>query len=350
MYCIGINTSVTIDRTSALKLVDSEQYKTLLAKEAELDKVKLCSKRIEEDNNLTRFFTGLPTWSCFLALLNFLSPKAIHLWEWRGTLTRDGGTHQRRGPKPWQHISISDQLFAVLVHLRQGLSGRFVSTLVGMPTTTYSKMFKTWIRFLALELRQLFPWPSRARIDHYMPLSFKNRYPNTRVIIDCFEMTSQRPSSLMNQSVTYSNYKSRNTFKVLVGVTPHGAVSFLSNCWGGRVSDKELTIQSGLLDLLLPGDMVMADRGFEIEDELAAKSCTLNVPPKRTKEGLLTSAGVEKTRRIAELRIHVERCIGRARNYDILNKTIPLAMATVQDDIVAVCFYLTNFDKPLVAN
>ena len=66
--------------------------------------------------------------------------------------------------------------------------------------------------------------------------------------------------------------------------------------------------------------------------------CPLNVPPKRNKDGAWTAAQVEKTR-VAELWIHVERCIGRAKNYAILNNTIPLSVAAVHNDIVTVCCF-----------
>ena len=64
------------------------------------------------------------------------------------------------------------------------------------------------------------------------------------------------------------------------------------------MSDNETSVQSGLLQLLVQGDMLVADRGFDIDDELCAIGCTLNVPPKRNKDGALTAAQVEKTRHV----------------------------------------------------
>jgi len=75
-------------------------------------------------------------------------------------------------------------------------------------------------------------------------------------------------SDLLAQAKPFSNYKHHNTVKVLIGITPQATILFISKAWGGRTSDKFLTDNYGILDKLLPGDLVLADRGFTIQESL----------------------------------------------------------------------------------
>ena len=62
----------------------------------------------------------------------------------------------------------------------------------------------------------------------------------------------------------------------------------------------------------------MADRGFDIDDMLPPK-LSLNIPPFKGQRDQLTAEEAEETARIAAVRIHVERAIGRVKNYHILD-------------------------------
>ena len=308
---------------------------------------------IVDKDSATQFYTGLPVYGLFVALLRYLTPKAERLTEWRGEreTAADNSTHSR-GRRPWVHIPVAEQLFAVLVRLRLCLNGQDIAQRMGIAVVTFSRLFTTWVLFLAKELPLLFPWPNSKRIRSWMPECFTKKYPTTRIIIDCMEAQVQRPHSLLSQSQTFSQYKGRNTFKLLVGISPAGVVTFLSNLWGGRVSDRQITEQSELVSgrLLERGDSVMADRGFDIQDLLAPMGVKLNIPATLNGQQQLSKKDVERTRRIAEVRIHVERAIGRARRYSILNSQIPANMASIADEIMTICFLLTNFDRPLVGD
>ena len=152
------------------------------------------------------------------------------------------------------------------------------------------------------------------------------------------------------QSCTWSNYKHENTAKVLIGCTPNGVISFVSSLYVGGISDVELTKVSGFLDTLTgkSGISVMADRGFSIRDKLEEKGVRLNTPPFMENRSQFPAGEVQYGREIASLRIHVERAIGRIKNYRIIGSTFPITMIRIADMIVSVCAWLTNFEPVLV--
>ena len=105
---------------------------------------------------------------------------------------------------------------------------------------------------------------------------------------------------------------------------------------------------TGILDLLEPGDSIMADRGFEIQDLLVLKKASLNIPPFMRCKDQLDPDEDDETRQIASVRIHVERAIESIKSFNILRQIIPNSMAEDINKIWKVCAILTNFKGPLV--
>lgn len=59
-----------------------------------------------------------------------------------------------------------------------------------------------------------------------------------------------------------SQYKGHCTIKFLIDITPCGSIAFVSDGYPGSITDDEIVLSSGLLNLLERGDAIMADRGF----------------------------------------------------------------------------------------
>ena len=198
-----------------------------------------------------------------------------------------------------------------------------------------------------VKLKEIPLWPPRKLLLSNMPKQFKEYYPTTRVILDATEIYVEQPDLPELQQMTFSNYKNDNTFKGIVGISPDGVVIFVSPLFPGCISDKDLTRRCGILDILEPGDSVMADRGFDIEEDLILRGVGLNIPPFMRGKKQLSENEVVTTRRIASLRIHVERAMGRIKNYHIFDRALPATMTTIADRIFFVCCMLTNFQSPL---
>ena len=95
---------------------------------------------------------------------------------------------------------------------------------------------------------------------------FNEQYPSTRVSVDATEMFIHHPELRELQKTMFSSYKNHNTYKALIGISPSGAITFVSKLFSGSLSDKELTRQSGILKFLEPGHSVMADKGLNIAE------------------------------------------------------------------------------------
>ena len=114
-------------------------------------------------------------------------------------------------------------------------------------------------------------WPSRAKVDQHMPTDFKDKYSSTSIIIDCTEIRLN--------SELLSSYTNHTTLTGLVGISPGGAITFISQLYTGHISDREIVTRSGFLNLPFDrGDTVMADKGFTVED-LLPLGVSLNIPP-----------------------------------------------------------------------
>ena len=84
------------------------------------------------------------------------------------------------------------------------------------------------------------------------------------------------------------------------------------------MSDKYLTEHCGILNNILPGDIVLADRVFDISDSIGMQQAKLHLPAFTKGKDHLSALEIERTRSIANVRIHAERVIGCVRqNYCI---------------------------------
>ncbi|CAN7980211.1 unnamed protein product, partial [Ixodes pacificus] len=274
-----------------------------------------------------QFYTGLPSLILFSLIVQ---------------LVHDGTKYLPRA------VSLGDAVLMVLAKLRLALLNRDLAFRFNVSEATVAQIMVNFIPVLAKTFSKFIVWPTRPNIARTMPTIVRRYYPRCRIIVDCSECRIQRPLNFTARSQTYSHYKSTNTIKFLIGVTPCGAVSFISKAWAGRVSDKKLTQKSGLLDKLEPGDTVLADRGFLIQEDIGRVGARLVVPAYTRGKRQLSAQEVETARQMSKIRIHVERAIGRIKVFRILQDRLPITLLRHATNILLICSGITNLKRKLM--
>ena len=324
-----------------------------------LQKQMFTVDRFRGDDSSIKFYTGFPNWDTFDAVFKYLNPgnegQNISYWVSKLNLNVSAAVYEgeseelirKRGRS--RSLRPIDEFFAVMCRLRQGFAEEHLAHLFQVSLSTISRIFITWINFMYLKLGQLNIWPTRGEVNETMPEDFKHKYSSTRVIIDCTEVRCQMPSSLHLNGELFSNYKHHTTLKGLIGISPGGAITFISQLYTGSISDREIVVRSGLLDLpFQEKDSIMADKGFTIQD-LLPLGVSLNIPPFLGSSAQMPATDVMRTQEIASLRIHVERAINKMKNFHIWDGVVPLHQFGVVNQMWAVCAILCNAQSNIIS-
>ncbi len=244
--------------------------------------------------------------------------------------------------------SRKDKLAMFLIKLKLNISFGALSALFSMSEGRASQIFQETLQAMVRIAGNGVIWLSRNQIQARMPASFRGLYPSCRVIIDCSEIAIERPKKLEQRVLTWSNYKGRHTVKFLVGCAPSGEITFFSRTRGGRSTDAEITIDSGILNYIEVGDLVLADKGFpQIQSDLNNAGGILVMPPFKTGQHQFSSEESNRGYQCASVRVHVERCIARMKTFEVL-KFLNQSQIKDIDDILYVISFLVNFNKDLI--
>ena len=323
-----------------------------------LTKKQFVLENLKAKKNTAAFYTGFNNWDAFEAVYNYLDPgeRGGNIAYWRSgngevpvdydqDQSEDSFTKKGRA----RSLRPMDEFFLVMCRLRQGFHEDHLAHLFNVSTPTVSRIVITWINFMYFKFGHINIWPSREVIDRTMPEAFKNKYGSTRVIIDCTEVRCQMPSSLQLNGALFSSYKHHTTLKGLVGISPGGAITFISQLYTGSISDREIVRRSGLLDLPFKDkDSIMADKGFTISD-LLPLGVSLNLPPFLGGSNQMPAEDVVQTQEIASLRIHIERAINKIKNFHIWDRVVPLHQIGVVNQMWAVCAFLCNAQPNIIS-
>lgn len=249
-------------------------------------------------------------------------------------------------PKYFKTLNRENRLLLLLMKMNLGLTFAALSCLFKVSKTTASNIFFCTLDNLLFYTKTWIFWPSRGAVKENLPKAFRN-YPNCRAIIDCSELRCDTPPNVEQRILMYSSYKSTFTVKFLIAISPCGTITFISKCYGGRATDGFIVNDSGFINLIEPGDEIIADKGFpQIRTQLLKRQCSLIMPPFGF-DPQFTREEVMEGYSIASVRIHVERAIQRIKIFKILEH-INIDLLPYIDKILFLTCILANNKEPLI--
>ncbi|KAF6209625.1 hypothetical protein GE061_015373 [Apolygus lucorum] len=211
------------------KLCDAEKAKTQAQKAQTVHQLPLVvfEQQLATNEDMCKFYTGFDI-NQLKAVTLFSAVDKIHYW---GSTFMNESENTESSSKPQgrsRNYTQAQELLLFFLRLRGGFLLEDIAYRFNLSSSFVSRMVVTWtqILFQKFDSVRSHMFVPRHIINAHLPARFK-KFKNIRVIIDCAEIRCEKSSSFEQQGNCYSEYKAHTTFKLLIGCTPNGGVSFL---------------------------------------------------------------------------------------------------------------------------
>lgn len=227
------------------------------------------------------------------------------------------------------------------MHLSSGPPLADLSQWFGIDSAAVSGVISSWTHFLYRLLGSQRLWLSPEAVRAHLPPEF-SAFSDTQAVLHCVQIFCQAQVPPRLQSSALAPGTSPASFKALVGLAPHGAVTFVSGLFARSVSDLDVFRRSGITELLRADAAVMVDRGLVLE---GVAPCRVHRPaffhqrpetsPERGRAGPA----------VAHLKVHVRACLASVKENQLFNRCAPLSVCGSVEELFSVACCLVNYQK-----
>jgi hypothetical protein len=255
-----------------------------------------------------------------------------------------------------RHLATVDMVAHTLYILKHDITLAHAGWLFGISPTTSSRYFTVTITALDNFFVIMYPPLTSADSALLTPISAKDKVGDASAslyAVDAAERPAVMPHDGGIQGLYYSNYKKTHTHKLKVVVHVGGFVVHVSDAYTGFANDDDVLVAEwdNVLRFVPRGSIIYVDKGYHTGRvlELALKAgISILAPPRKVDNVEFTSLQLQKTQKVANIRIVVETVIGvvSQRWRFFRNGRHPAHMNDLVSAAYRVCFFLENCFPP----
>lgn len=220
-----------------------------------------------------------------------------------------------------------DELLLFLMFLSVGLPPGDLAERFGVHRTAACRIIETWAHFLYAVLGSSRLCGPQEVVGAPGELS---AFPDTRAVLSYVSVSCRTPSPCLETT----EFPEVSRFKALIGMAPHGAVTFVSRLYAASTSDRRIFKHSGVARLLGPDVTVMVD-----EEILADAPCKVYRP------ALFLKTPAEKR---SHLKLCVARSLRSVKENRLFSGAVPLPVWLSINELFSVACFLVNYQQGLL--